>query len=90
MAQHGAAWRARAFLSGPRGGATSDAAVSAFDVMAPCVPVFVECDQEDLPAGLVVPGHEGEFERMVERTTYCVSVAKDGAGSIADRTDPRG
>jgi len=40
---------------------------------------------------LVVPGHEGDFERVVDHTHHCVIVEKEGtAGHIANRTNPRG
>jgi hypothetical protein len=39
---------------------------------------------------VVVPGHEGDVEHVVERAADYVIVKKDGAaGRIADRTDPR-
>ena len=39
---------------------------------------------------LVVPGHEGESDHVVERTTDYVIVEKQGAaGRVADNTDPR-
>jgi hypothetical protein len=39
---------------------------------------------------LVVPGHEGDFERIVERGDGYVVVEKEGgAGRISEQTDPR-
>lgn len=39
---------------------------------------------------LLVPGHEGEFEDVVEREAAYVVVEKRGAaGEIAERLDPR-
>jgi hypothetical protein len=39
---------------------------------------------------LVVPGHDGDFEHVVERSLGYVIVEKEGdAGRIAQRTDPR-
>jgi hypothetical protein len=37
-----------------------------------------------------VPGHDGDFEHVVERSPGYVIVEKEGdAGRIAQRTDPR-
>jgi hypothetical protein len=39
---------------------------------------------------VVVPGHENDFERVVDRPHGCVIVEKEGqAGEVAERTDPR-
>jgi hypothetical protein len=40
---------------------------------------------------LVAPGHDGDFEHVIERTSRYVVVEKEGtAGRIAEDADPRG
>lgn len=40
---------------------------------------------------LVVPGHDHDFEHVVERTEWYAIVEKEGrAGDVAEQTDPRG
>ena len=56
------------------------------------VPVAVyERVRQDPRRFLLVPGHDNEFERVVERAGGYVIVEKEGgAGRIAAHTDPRG